>query len=477
MKPRIPSQKGNYRKLNARLGRYVALVRELYRQLNSEAASLAARTAYAQAGGRDKPFRFADHPETRAAVRRMQRQLADSIEAAILRGTSEEWTQGNLAADLVADRALATYQATLRGERRTVLYQTNSAALQAFQQRADRGMNLSARIWNQAAGHKAALEAAISCAVRKGTSAVTLSKRLSQYLNDFPSLRKDYKQRFGKAADIRDCEYRSARLARSEINMAYRTAEQLRWQQFGFVLGYEIKLSSSHPARDVCDDLAGRYPKDFKWTGWHPNDLCYAVPILQSEEEFWESDDGKGNDAGSANEVKDVPENFKQWVYKNTDRIETAEKRGTLPYFIKDNKERVDGIIDQQASLIDMGKIRERRKGIRTLAKDLTRQTFINKDMPGEITISNTSIKEWLNQPHKYLAEKNEMILDIKNILKIGVYKGWIPDKHNLSIKAHIIETKVSDSLSWIIVREFHDGKMLLHSITDSDTMVNMIKK
>jgi hypothetical protein len=33
-----------------------------------------------------------------------------------------------------------------------------------------------------------------------------------------------------------------------------------------------------------------------------------------------------------------MPENFKGWIDKNADRIAAAEKRGTLPYFIKDNK-------------------------------------------------------------------------------------------------------------------------------------------
>jgi len=47
--------------------------------------------------------------------------------------------------------------------------------------------------------------------------------------------------------------------------MAYRTAEQTRW-----CVGYEIKLSQSYPWHDACDTLAGKYPKTFKWTGWHP---------------------------------------------------------------------------------------------------------------------------------------------------------------------------------------------------------------
>jgi hypothetical protein len=48
--------------------------------------------------------------------------------------------------------------------------------------------------------------------------------------------------------------------------------------------------------------------------------------------------DGEEPDTNSVNEIKDVPDNFKKWVKENSDRIEKAEKRGTLPYFIKDNQ-------------------------------------------------------------------------------------------------------------------------------------------
>ena len=105
-----------------------------------------------------------------------------------------------------------------------------------------------------------------------------------------------------------------------------------------FILGYEIKLSHSHPCHDICDNLKGKYPKDFKWTGWHPNDLCYVIPIIKTEEQFWLPKEERGKDNA---EITDVPQGFKTWVANNQDRIARAEKRGTLPYFVKDNRERV----------------------------------------------------------------------------------------------------------------------------------------
>ena len=241
----------------------------------------------------------------------------------------------------MANKVLKAYNAQVDKEKYKVLYQTNHDALKAFQNRKDKGFNVSAKLWQQSTIYKQELEAAISCAIQKGTSSITLSKRISKYLLDFSLLQKDYKDKYGSAEHLMDCEYRSIRLARSEINMAYRTAENERWKQMDFVVGYEIKLSGNHrhrmPHGDICDTLAGKYPKDFTWTGWHPNDLCYKVPILKTEEEFWEWDGRSEPATESVNKVKDVPKSFKQWVAINSKRIVGARKRGTLPYFLKDN--------------------------------------------------------------------------------------------------------------------------------------------
>jgi hypothetical protein len=105
------------------------------------------------------------------------------------------------------------------------------------------------------------------------------------------------------------------RLTRSEANMAYRSAEQARWQQFDFVVGYEIKTTQNgRHVEDICDTLAGKYPKDFQWTGWHPQCMCYRIPILKTEEEFWATN--SEDSTSSINEVKDVPERFKDWITK-----------------------------------------------------------------------------------------------------------------------------------------------------------------
>ncbi len=324
-KLRIPSQKKAYQQLKGRINQYTLLVQKVYETLALEAANIVTSLDY----DGTEPFKFSDYPETTKRVKDLQTQFVNNLNAVIYSSTSAEWRESNLCQDLVADKAWSFYygKKTKKGKRWKNYYQTNSDALKAFQQRVDNGMNLSQKIWNQAPDMKKELECALSAGIQKGMSAITLSKRISKYLNDFPSLKADYGERFGAAADVYDCEYRSMRLARTEINMAYRTAEQERWKQFDFVLGYEIKLSGSHPRPDICDDLKGKYPKNFKFTGWHPNCFCYCVPVLKTEDEFWD-------DTPSENEVKYLPDNFKQWMDDNKDRMAQGK---SMPYFIKDN--------------------------------------------------------------------------------------------------------------------------------------------
>lgn len=321
-KPKLPSQKKAYAALLGRINQYTMLVQGVFDTLASEGAALAAKTGYEG----EAPFSFKDYPQTADAVRKMQEEYVSGISGIIHRSTAEEWKNSNLAQDLIADKAWAFYTATERGVRKSVYYQTNSDVLLAFQKRKDKGLGLSERLWGQSREYKEGMEAAISTAVEKGISAVTLSKRVSQYLKDFPSMRKDYTRRYGKALDCRDCQYESIRLARTEINMAYRMAEQERWRQFDFVLAYDIKMSKSHRVKDICDDLAGRYPKTFTFKGWHPNCFCYCVPVLKTEDEFF-------GDV-PVEPIKDVPDVFRTWVEKNEERIKAAK---SLPYFIMDN--------------------------------------------------------------------------------------------------------------------------------------------
>lgn len=337
---RTPNQRKAYEELNKRLQGYSAKVMKIYESIALEASRMVSATSY----GTDetKPFRFKDYPKTKAGIQKLMYGFVSQMQTLIYSGISEEWKNSNLLQDLLANKVLSAYDAQVHGQKYKMYYRTNSEAEKAFKQRRDNGLNLSDKLWNQSKELRDELEETISVAIRKGTSAITLSKRVSKYLEDFDTFQKDYKDLYGKASNVHDCEYRSIRLAASEINIAYRTAEQERWKQMDFVVGYKIKPSdTNHPKFDICDILAGNYPKDFIWTGWHPLCKDYKVAILMTEDEFF------SGAKESKNEVKDVPDAFKQYIGTNAWKIQQARKKGTEPYFIRDNKELIDRILTE----------------------------------------------------------------------------------------------------------------------------------
>lgn len=149
--------------------------------------------------------------------------------------------------------------------------------------------------------------------------------------------------------------YKNARrLAVTETNIAYRTADHERWKQFDFVVGIRIDLSNNHTLlgsdgkphafTDICDNLAGLYPKDFKFTGWHPLCRCHAVPVLKTLDEIKRDNDAilQGGEPSeqSVNAVSNVPEKFNAWVDNNRER---AKGWSNMPYFIRQNPQYVQG--------------------------------------------------------------------------------------------------------------------------------------
>lgn len=311
-----------------RIEKYIRQLQLIYETYNKEAAKLALRTPY-----EDGEFSFNDYPQTKREINKLLRSWSGAVGTTIKSGIINEWGEAN---KVVNNLIESTYN---KRRKEPPPFRNNQAALDTFIKRTKGGMNLSQRVWNLTDDYKSNLEAAISIAIDKGQSATQLSKKISQYLHDFSKLQQDYTEKFGAAAKIKDCEYRSARLARTEINMAYRKSEQTRWEKLDFVLGYEIKRSGKYKC-PVCESLTGKYPKDFEFSGWHPNCFCISVAILNSEDDFW-AWDGRGKPPKSDKEITDVPENFKNWVRENKNRMDNAKSK---PYWVTDNKKYIEGL-------------------------------------------------------------------------------------------------------------------------------------
>ena len=117
---------------------------------------------------------------------------------------------------------------------------------------------------------------------------------------------------------------------------------------------------------------------------------------------------------------------------------------------------------------VDLVRLRRRRKEIKQEAKTLAGRTFFNKTFDKPISITNTDIKEWLNQPHKHIEAKNELLLEIGEVVQNAEYLGAGPDKHIPNVAAHFFEIEIKAEKSWIVVREHPDGGCHIHSISDS---------
>ena len=149
--------------------------------------------------------------------------------------------------------------------------------------------------------------------------------------------------------------YKNARrLTATETNMAYRSADFEHRQALDFVVGIKIQLSNNHtlngePFVDICDHIAGNYPKDFKFVGWHPLCRCFVTNIFKTKEESNEDiarmlrGEAPIPPEQSKNYVGDTPDQFKAWCALNAGRVERAK---SLPYFIRDNKGYYDAALN-----------------------------------------------------------------------------------------------------------------------------------
>lgn len=339
---------------------YARAVNALFDKATSDIAEVAHRENY----NPDKPFDFDDYPKAKAQLQKVVKGLASKMQAVIETGSRRQW----LFACHKNDEFIASIIDTtkLTKGRLQKMQDRNLDALQSFQARKVGGMSLADRVWKYTEQYKAQIELGLDVGLGEGRSAAQLSRDLRQNLQDPNRLFRRVRDKRGnlqlsKAAKafhpgqgVYRSSYKNAmRLTRSEINMAYREADHLRWQQLDFVVGFEVHRSNHEPKCkcDLCERLVGKYPKWFKFKGWHPQCLCYATAILMDEEDFdkQELSDLKSALKGAEyrklsakNEVTELPDGFKDWVAENEAK---QANWASTPYFIKDNF--IDGLLSK----------------------------------------------------------------------------------------------------------------------------------
>ena len=333
---------------------YAAAVDALFARATKEIAVIATKGKY----NPDKPFAFEDYPQTLSATQKIINNLANNITTVIQSGSRKQW----LFACQKNDEFVASIMDTskLNKKRLEAMQDRNLDALKTFQGRKVDGLDLSQRVWKYVGQFKNQIEQGLDVGLGDGRSAQELSRDLRKNLQDPDRLFRRVRNKRGnlvlsKAAKafhpgqgVYRSSYKNAmRLTRSEVNMAYREADWMRWQQLDFVVGFEVRRSNREPQCKckLCDKLVGRYPKTFKFKGWHPQCMCYATAILMDDETFnnQELSDLKAALHGTEytklqakNAVTDMPQGFKDWVSENESK---QANWGSVPYFIRDNFE------------------------------------------------------------------------------------------------------------------------------------------
>lgn len=243
-------------------------------------------------------FDFDKFPKLKKKIEELFEDMHEQITTLVQNAISHEWQFSADKYDFWLSEMLAKGEMT-KEEIEAYIKRNNEAiqsrrdeALASFRKRVENGMNLYDRVWKLTEQFKSELELALDVGIGEGKSADAISRDIRQYLNNPDKLFRRVRDKHGnlklsKAAEayhpgqgVYRSSYKNAlRVARTEVNMAYRTADHENWSAERMVIGIRVSLSNNHtlngkPFFDICDELKGVYPKDFKFTGWHP--MCYS---------------------------------------------------------------------------------------------------------------------------------------------------------------------------------------------------------
>lgn len=443
------------------IAKYEEQVRQIYATAIVEATKIGQMATFDPS----RPFSFADFPLTNKLMSDLQKRMAADIEAVITKGVDTEWDLSNAKAKELVESLYGDIESELMELRKRAYLSVRDKAREAFKTRKEQGLSLSDRVWRYTGQFKEEIEMALDMGLLEGKSADELSREVRKYLNNPDMLFRRVRDKRGmlhlsrraKAYHPGQGVYRSSyknarRLTATETNMAYRSADYEHRQALDFVVGIKIQLSNNHtlngePFVDICDHLAGNYPKDFKFAGWHPLCRCFTTTILKTQAEIDEDTvrilQGKAPKPASSskNYVGDTPDQFKAWCRLNAGRVERAK---SLPYFIRDNKEYYDAAFKKKA--LTPLELAEQRHAQRTpeqieSIKNRWAQSRLNaqysKNMPDELKVGEKYLlgedyvfdRRFFDLLDKNKAVKLEILNDDSGSYEVGGFLVRLANK------------------------------------------------
>lgn len=204
------------------------------------------------------------------------------------------------------------------------------------------GFKLSDRVWNITQQTKSQLEFYLDSGVVAGRNANGISSDIRQILQNpqkrFRRIRNEKGElvlsqpmkNYHPGQGVYRSAYKNAlRTSATTTNIAYRSADYERWSKQDFILGIEVHRSANNrgPCK-ICDAMVGKYPKTFKFTGFHPFCICFATPITMEPENF--ADFLLNDTVPKEQVITDIPQGAKDFVIENKDGLQSA-------FWYKDN--------------------------------------------------------------------------------------------------------------------------------------------
>ena len=111
--------------------------------------------------------------------------------------------------------------------------------------------------------------------------------------------------------------------------------------------------------------------------------------------------------------------------------------------------------------------LKKQRAEIREWMKEnLVGQTITHPKIEKLILFTTKGVKEALNQPHKFIKEKNEAIKDIKKLIQEAEFVKSNKDSKGRDIEYHYLKTKINNVDSFIVIKS-QSGNTAFHSIVE----------
>lgn len=306
-------------------------------------------------------------------------------------------------------------------------------------------------------------------------------KPFNQFLNDVQTLNETYNRNYLRA------EYN---FATASTEMAVKWKE---WEADGDDYDLQYRTAGDDRVREEHAALDGITlpPSDKFWNHYLPpngwNCRCTAVQVLKGK--YPQSDSDRA--CAAADGIADTP---KKQIFKFNPGKQMKVFPPKHPYLPKGcgdcnrtllaynaNSEQCracKAIAKCLNKFGDKETIKQRRNEIRKAASSFVGKEFEHSKFEHKSTITSTSLKELLNQPHKHYNEKNEAILHLDSLYKNSTYLGPLIRKTDADYDSYLFETKIAGKNSWIIVKKTDgESRFTIYSISDQPRLKDFVKK